>query len=665
MRTTKWLGGGSLAIALVLLLAVNMFSAEVFTGARLDLTANNVYTLSEGTHNLLDRLDEPVTLRLFLSQDLVNELPSIASYARRVRDLLAEYEREAGGNLRVEVIDPEPFSEAEDRAVAQGLSGVPLGDGESNFYFGLVASGPTGEQAKIGFFSPDRKTFVEYDITKLIHQVAWPEKRVIGLLSGVDMTGTQNPRAAQLGQGGGQPWVILEQMRQLFEVNELEQAVNRIPAEVDVLMLVQPGQLSAEALYAVDQFVLRGGRVLAFVDPQSTGSRPRRGAGGAAKLADQLLAKWGIDFDRKQVVADLQLAEQVRYQDGQRTAVSPYPVWLSVPAEQMSDEDVVTANVGSLMFATAGHLQPQADKNKELTITPLVQTTAKAGLVASRELGPFSNPEQLMRRFQPGDSPKNLVVRVNGPLQTAFPDGPPATDAAKASDAGNSDAGDNGEEATAAGATGSDPGNPDPQTDKPVRQHLSASAEPANLLIVGDSDMLRDRFWVQVQNLLGNRIAVPSHANGSLVVNALDNLTGDNDLISVRNRGQFERPFTKLDELRQQAELRYREKEQQLLNELRSTEQRLAELEQGKGQQQGNEVILSEEQEKELARFRDRQVEIRKELRRVRHQLRKDIENLKTGLIFLNTALVPILIALGGLFLALKRRKRRLQATQT
>lgn len=662
MRTTKWLGGGSLAIALVLLLAVNMFSAEVFTGARLDLTANNVYTLSEGTHNLLGRLDEPVTLRLFLSQDLVNELPSIASYARRVKDLLAEYEREAGGNLRVEIIDPEPFSEAEDRAVAQGLSGVPLGDGESNFYFGLVASGPTGEQAKIGFFSPDRKTFVEYDITKLIHQVAWPEKRVIGLLAGVDMTGAQNPRAAQLGQGGGQPWVILEQMRQLFEVNELDKDVNRIPAEVDVLMLVQPGQLSAEALYAVDQFALRGGRVLAFVDPQSTGS-PRRAAGGKAELADQLLANWGIDFDREQVVADLQLAEQVRYQDGQRTAVSPYPVWMSVPAEQMSNEDVVTANVGSLMFATAGHLQPQADKDEQLTVTPLVQTTAKAGLVASRELGPFSNPEQLMRRFQPGDSPKNLMVRVNGPLQTAFPEGPPgASDEQGDSAAGNSE--ENTAAASESSAADADPSSPEGQ-DQPARQHLSAAAEPANLLIVGDSDMLRDRFWVQVQNLLGNRIAVPSHANGSLVVNALDNLTGDNDLISVRNRGQFERPFTKLDELRQQAELRYREKEQQLLNELRTTEQRLAELERGKGQQQGNELILSEAQEKELARFRDRQVEIRKELRRVRHQLHKEIENLKTGLIFLNTALVPILIALGGLFLALKRRKRRLQATQT
>ncbi len=635
MRTYQWLSGGALGIALALLLAVNIFSAEVFKGARLDLTENHVYTLSEGTRHLLQRLDEPVSLRLFLSQDLATQLPTIASYTRRVRDLLEEYRRAAGGNLRIEVIDPEPFSAAEDQAVALGLAGVPLNNGEANFYFGLAASGPTGETAEIAFFSPDRQPFVEYDITKLIHQVAWPDKRVIGLLTALEMSG-DTPNHPMLSGQGGQPWIILEQMAQLFEVNTLATEIAAIPEEVDVLMLVYPHGLSTATLYAVDQFVLRGGRVLAFVDPQLA-DEPRPPQTGDQAAATRLLKHWGVDLDPGQVVGDLQLAEQVRFNSGQRPIVAPYPVWMTVPAQLMDQDDVVTANLGSLFFATPGHLA-MAEDHPELTLTPLVYTTARANLIDGLQLGPFNNPEGLLRGFRPGEQTRNLMVRVNGTVTTAFPDGPPsAADEATTSDA-------------------------DDDTDTPLAtpaDHLATSTAPANLLIVADTDLLRDRFWVQVQNILGTRIAIPAHANGSLVVNALDNLGGDNDLISVRNRGQFERPFTKLDELRQVAELRFREKEQQLLGELRSTEQRLAELERGKGQATGSDLILSAEQERELQRFRAKQLAIRKELREVRHQLHKDIERLQAGLIFLNTALVPILIGIGGLFLALRRRSRQ------
>ncbi len=631
MRHSKWLGGTALLIAVALLLAVNMFSTEALKSARLDLTENNVYTLSSGTRNLLARLDEPVTLRLFLSQDLASQLPTIATYTRRVRDLVDEYRRAAGGNLRVEVIDPEPFSEAEDQAVAYGLAGVPINEGGSTFYFGLVASGPTGKQETISFLSPDRQSFLEYDMTKLIHQVAWPEKRVIGLLSALEMDGNNGDDTPRFDQPPPQPWIVLEQMRQLFEVDTLDRSITTIPEAIDVLMLVQPSKLSETTLYAVDQFVLRGGRVLAFVDPKTSDDQGGTSANGGA--IDALLAAWGLRLDRSEIVADLQLAEKVRFNTGQRVAIAPYPVWITVPEQLMDPNDVVTANLGSLLFATAGHLA--SSDTDDLTITPLVQTTASAGTVEPYRVGGFSDPEELLRSFTPGTESRYLVVRVNGQVQTAFPDGPPKT---------NTD-----EEQETATAQASD--TPTPQR--------TESGEPVNLIVVADTDLLRDRFWVQVQNILGTRIAVPSHANGSFVVNALDNLTGDNDLISVRNRGQFERPFTKLDELAQRAELQFREKEQQLLNDLRATEQRLAELERGKGQDQSGDMILSAEQSRELTRFRQRQVEIRKELRQVRHQLNKDIETLQAGLVFVNAALVPLLIALGSLVFAWQRRRNR------
>jgi len=576
-----------------------------------------------------------VTLRLYLSRQLATRLPLIGPYAGRVEELLHEYVRLAKGKLRLEVIDPEPFSEAEDRAVSYGLQGVPLADGESVFYFGLAASGPTDERAVIPFLSTDREAFLEYDITKLIHQVAWPKKPVVGLLDTLDLEAPKGMMALQRGATGP---VALEQVHQSFDVHTLDKTVDRIPDDVDVLLLIQPMGLSERTRYAIDQFVLRGGRVLAFLDPmpeESGGAPVARDAG-----LEQLLAAWGVALDTGKVVGDLQLARRVQYQQGGHVYAAQYPAWIAVPQEDIDDTDLVTANLGSLNLASAGALTAKAGAGTQFM--PLVHTTANAALMDAARLGLGADLQALLRDFHPTGQVYTLAVRITGPVKSAFPDGAPK--AAEKGEVGKTDP---------AGETGKDTALP---------AHLSASKQPANLILVADTDLLQDRFWVQVQNLLGIKLATPSAANGSLLVNALDNLSGDNDLISVRNRGQFSRPFTRISELRQAAELQYLAKERELMARLDQAEQRLTELERGKQGGQagsGEGLILSAAQQQELDNFRQEKLRIRKELREVRHQLGKDIEGLETWIKLLHLGLIPLLVAAAGIWLGLRRARRR------
>ncbi len=640
---TKVLTGGALALAVVLLLAVNIFSSTAFRSQRVDLTENRLYTLSQGTRNVLASLDEPVTLRLFLSQDAATRLPGINAYTIRVRELVDEYGRYGGDNLNIQIIDPEPFSEAEDRAVGYGLQGIPLGDGETVFYFGMVATGPTDQEAMIPFISLEREEFIEHDLTKLIYQVANPEQPVVGLISTLPMHG-MNPQVA-MGQAMPRPWVVLEQMRQTFEVRDLGTDSETIPEEVDVLMLVHPKGLSERTLYAIDQFVLGGGRALVFVDPLAEAEQASvPGMPGGPSELEPLLAAWGLEMPVGTVVGDLQLAERVRFTQQGRQVTVEYPVWFSVPQELINADDIVTAKLGTVFMATPGRLIVKDDA--ETQVLPLLQTSKAAAEISSAQIGPMSDPEQLLRDYKPAGESFVLAARVTGSIKTAFPEGRPEKAETDEEAEGAEPAEENASQAEADDAA-----------------HLAESKDDANLIVIADSDLLQDRFWVQVQNLLGATIAIPSAANGTLVINGLDNLTGSNDLISVRNRGHFARPFTRVDAIRQQAELSFREKEQALLTQLEVTEQRLLDLERGK--ETDNALVLSAAQQAEVERFRNEKVKIRKELRDVRHELRKDIEGLESWTKFVNVVLVPVLIAVGGVLLALHRvRRRRVAAAQ-
>jgi ABC-type uncharacterized transport system involved in gliding motility auxiliary subunit len=634
---TRTLSITGLIVALVLLFAVNILSNTVFTAARVDLTENRLFTLSEGTHNILAALEEPITIRLYLSERLARNLPAVNSYATRIKGLLGEYERASNGMVEVRIIDPEPFSEEEDRAVGYGLSGVPLEGGDETLYMGLVGTNSVDDEDIIPFLSTSRESFIEYDITRMVYNLSNPELPVIGLLSSLPINGL-GPHAALRGITSP-PWVVMDQVDKLFEVQAIEANAAVIPPEVDVLLLVHPKGLADVTLYAIDQFVLGGGRVLAFIDPHSESEQapqqtmPMLPQTRSSEL-EKLFAAWGLESEPGKVVGDLQLAARVRMQRDQKILTLEYPVWINTVPDFFDQEDTVTAELGNITFATAGYLQPL--ENAGTTFRPLIQTTENAALFdANRLLDPRADPQDLLRDYEPVGQAMVLAARIEGPIKSAFPDGPPPVEAKSGEDkeAGSTD-------------SGMEP-----------REHLTESREDINVIAVADTDVLADRFWVQVQEFLGTRIAVPSAANGAFLVNALDNLVGSNDLISVRNRGSFIRPFQRVNAIRQDAELEFRQKEEELMRRLQETEQRLVELEQSK--QGGDNLILSPEQQQELVRFRQEKVGIRKDLRDVRRNLRRDIDNLDTRLKFINIALVPILIGIGGLAAGLWRVHRR------
>ena len=640
----KTLTTSTLAIAAALFIVVNILGNQLFRETRFDLTENRLYTLSQGTRNILASIDEPITLKLYLSRKLANELPVIGTYAMRVQEMLEEYARLAGGKLKVQVIDPEPFSEEEDRAVAHGIQGVPMDNGTRTFYFGLVGINSTDDQATIPFFQTSREAFLEYDLTKLIYRLDHPEAKVVGVISTLPFLGSGHGDFTQPPQPA---WVMAEQIQQTFDLRRLDLDLEKIPREIDVLMVIhpKPDELPERTRYAIDQFVMRGGNLLLFVDPWSEVETPKgpesRNPMATLQLKREsglprLLEAWGIEMEKGKVAADLQGAKRVRTTDKDgRTMVIDYPVWLDLTADNFNRDDVVTGELPSMVVASAGVLKRKGEVENDFT--PLLITSDQAMEVSTSLLGLFADPLKLLDDYRPGGEPLVLAARVRGQFSSAFPDGLPKGK--------NPPAGEKNEE------TEGDA----PKEERPA--HLASAEQEANIIVVADTDLLADRFWVRVQNFLGSRIGVPLASNDAFVVNALDNLTGSSDLISVRSRGKVSRPFTRVEALQQEAELRFREKERQLEQRLQETERKIAALQEQKPGK--NALILSEEQKAEIEGFLQEKIRIRKELREVQHQLRKEIEALEARIEFVNIVLLPLLIGIGGVAVALYRRNRR------
>jgi ABC-type uncharacterized transport system involved in gliding motility auxiliary subunit len=620
----KILTTSGLLMAVALLLAVNIISDITLKSARLDLTEQQLYTLSDGTRNILKNLEEPITLRFFLSQKLATRLPGINNYTVRVRELLEEYQRAAGDKLKLKLIDPEPFSEAEDSAVGYGLQGIPVDTNKTVFYFGLAGTNSVDDEEVIPFFSPNREEFLEYDLTKLIYQLANPKQKVVGIMTTLPVLGE---RASPFQQNAAQSWMIVEHIRQLFDVRNISTDVETIPDDISVLMLIHPKELSDATLYAIDQFILKGGRAIVFADPYSEAYQPPTDPNNplAALQAPRnseltkLFDAWGIELVPNKVVGDLHVAQKVQMRKGARAIVVNYPVWMALNDERyFNKKDIITAKLGNIRVATPGALVEKGDV--ETDIIPLIESGNEAMQIGVEKLSFFAEPENLARDFK-AEGKFTLAARITGKVKTAFPDGKPTDDE-------------------------------DDQT-----EHLTESAEPINLIVVADTDILEDKFWVRIQNIFGQRLAIPHAANATFVSNALDNLSGSNDLISVRNRGTFARPFTRVEAIQQEAEQRFREKEKELEARLEETEQKIRNLQNQK--QDGNELMLSVEQQQEIVRFRQEKVKIRKELRNVQHALQKDIERLETQMKFINIGLMPLLIGFWGITLSIWNRRRR------
>ena len=632
MNKRLTLGGGTLLALALLFIGLTVLFNYALRGWRLDLTQNRLYTTAPGTDRVLTSIKEPINLYFFFSEKAATGIPEFSTYGKRVREFLQELVSRSNGKLHLHVIDPQPFSEEEDRAAELGVRGVPLGAANgAQFYFGLAGTNSTDGRAAIEFFDPKKEQFLEYDVVKLVYQLANPKKPVVAWLSGLPMTGGFDPRSGQMRD----PWLIYSDAQQLFDVRPLDSNAKVIDPETNVLVLVHPKELSPATQFAIDQFALHGGHILAFVDPLAEGDMSGAEAGNpmAAMGADKsshlapLLNAWGVKFNSDEVVADRGHALSVTLRQGEQPV--EHLGILGLDRDSIASDDVITAGLSTVNVATAGYLEPltgaqacQPLKGSRACFEPLLQSSSDAEALPVARFRMLFDPATLLDGFKPSGRRYVIGARVTGNVHSAFTAGAPQG------------------VTLAAGQTA-----------------LKQSAKPVNLVVFADSDMLQDFMWVREQAFFGQRMTQAWASNGDLVENALDNLAGSADLISVRGRATYQRPFDRVERLRRAADERLHAKEQELEAELRDTETKLTALQSKKDS--GSTLILTPEQEQEIEHFQTEKVRIRKELRAVRAGLNENIERLGTTLKILNIVVVPLVFAVVALLVWLWRRQRR------
>ena len=613
-RTTlgrSGLGWGTVAALGVLLIGLTVIVDYALRGWQLDLTQNHLYTLSPGTRRILKSIHEPIDLYFFYSSRAAEDMPQIRPYGDHVRDFLEQLARQADGKIRLHVIDPQPYSVAQDRAAELGVTSAPLDAAGSKFYFGLAGTNSTNGQQAIPFFDPAKQRFLEYDVAKLIYELAHPKKPLIEWYSSLPMSGGYDPQSGQMTP----PWVVYSQAAQLYHLRTLSPGASAIPPDTRVLVLADPGSLPPATRFAIDQYALRGGHIIAFVDPVTQSAGP--GAPAAGSQLSGLLATWGVHFDPSKVIADRSLALTV---SGPGGAPTEDPAFLGLGRANMSQHDVITAGLSNVNVATAGALSPI--KGATTKFEPLLWSSRDAEPVPARQFTLPTQPANLLAGFSPTGKRYTLAARVTGMVKSAYPDGPPKGAILSAGDA-----------------------------------DLKASAKPLHLVVFADADMLSNYLWVRQMNLFGQTISQAMASNGNLVLNALDDLAGSNDLISVRGKAGFTRPFTRVEALRRVAEAHYRAEQQQLKQQLRRTERQLTLLQSKRSGK--STLILTPAQARQIQHFEAERVTIRKRLRAVQAGLVHSINRLGTELKAINIIIVPGFFALCALFGTAWRRRRR------
>ena len=599
-------------LAIICFVALNTFGSLTLRGMRLDLTQNRQFTLSHGTEQLLADVDEPVTLRLYVSSAVREANPFLATYADRVHDMLKTYAGASDGTITVEYVDPEPFSPEEDRAVGFGLEPIPLDNRGTNGYFGLAGTNSTDDVDVLPVLSPEREAFLEYDLTRMVYNLANPEKPVVAVLSSLPVNGDP---AMQY-----QPWQFMKELGQFFELRHLGGEIAKLDDDVHTLVLIQPQNLSEKTLYAIDQFVMRGGKLLAFVDPHSEAQAMRQRQPGMPPAdtnssLPRLFDAWGVELVADRIVADPLAARQVSYPSGGRDQVVDYLPWLTLERPNLSSGEVVTAELNRLNLATAGILK--AKEGATTTLTPLLTSSPQAMAIEADKVRLYPDPFALIRDFKPGNESLTMAARISGPVKSAFP------------------------------------GKPEGNTDGP--DYLAEAREPVSLVLVADTDLLEDRSWLASQAMFGQQVQIPLADNANFVANALDFLAGSAALLDLRGREVTTRPFTRVAEIRRAAEQQYRAKEQELQQKLADLQQKLSAVRVTEGEDTS---LVSDQQKQEIEGFRTQLLETRRELREVQLALRKDIEDLQGRTRFFGIAAVPIAVALIAIVMALVKRAR-------
>jgi ABC-type uncharacterized transport system involved in gliding motility auxiliary subunit len=634
--------------AAAIAIGINMFADARLANVQIDLTQGKIYTLSAGTRQVLAGLQEPVTLRLFYSRELGSTVPTYGSYADHVREMLRDYASISGGKVRLEFYDPEPFSATEDRAIGYGLQGVPLDQGGSQIYFGLAGTDLEDDERTIPFFQADRERFLEYDLTKLVYELSNPKRPVVGVMSSLPLDG--DPRAMMMTQGrgpNGQPYASAVLLRQTNTVKTVPTNVQVIDPDIRVLLVAEAQNLSPATLYAIDQFVMRGGKLMAMVDPWSeamaaipspTGMPPEDTHSDLKQLFDA----WGIQFDPTKVVGDLTGAWRVRADSGDREGVVNYVAWFNI-RDGINHDDPATADLQQVTVASSGFLSKAP--NASIDFTPILTTSDHSGLVPLDELR-TPDPAKVLASFKEEGGPRVIAARVHGLLKSAF-SGPPPLPAGQTRPAS-------------------------------FPAYKAQTDGPANMVVVADSDILADRFWVRVADFFGQQTATPFSDNGPLVANLVGTLAGGDALIGLRSRGDTNRPFTLVAEMQSQAEAQFRQTQQALQQHLDDVEKQLRTLRSGgtgsggasddtagddtQGNQAKPDAVITPAQRAAIDAARQDVLQTRQKLRAVQLELNRDISQLETEMRIFTIVLVPAVMTVLAIGMGIMQRRRRARA---
>ncbi|MGH1543452.1 MAG: Gldg family protein [Arenicella sp.] len=630
-----------LLLAFVLYIAVNTLFTVWTTNWRLDVSEGRLYTLSQGTHQTLSQIDEPVVLHFFFSQRLGREIPVYASYARRVRELLSEIVATSNGKVILYEHNPESFSSAEDLAVSHGVQGIPVDEGGELAYFGLSGINTIDEIELIPFFQTERENLLEYDLLQMINTLSNAEPVTIGIMGSLPLMGSNGAGSTATQATAAMPWAIAKQLKTHFNIMHLPESIDALPRNIDVMMVVHPQTLNQRAIYELEQFLFRGGRALFFIDPKAESdlSVGPKGHSDSTRAIQLLLNQWGIDVPQGQLLADQSMALRINAGSAERPVPAEYLVWLKASVSNMDQDDPVTSQLTALNLASSGFIQH--DKDSLLKMQPLVFSGVNSSPIAVEKVSGL-RPDilGLLKQFRPDSEQYVMAARFTGDATSAFSEGPPERVIPKT------------EQELA---------------EKPELAQLMTSAKPMNIILVADSDLLEDRFWLRKQQFFGREVEQPIAGNADFVINALGNLAGSDELLRLRSRGVSHRPFEKVKQLQQQSASRLQVKERDLQDKLKQVQSKVAEFENsGSNQvdfskQYKSSLALTTEQRQELEALRAEMLSIRQQLRSVQRELREDVERLERRLQFFNIGLVPIIISVVALFLGFLRIARRRQ----
>jgi ABC-type uncharacterized transport system involved in gliding motility auxiliary subunit len=617
---------GGVAALVAILIAVNFLIGAL--NARVDLTQGSVYTLSHGTKAILAKLDAPVKIRLYFSQGSSAVPVELKTFAKRVEDLLGEFERAGHGKVIIEKLNPEPDSDAEDSAVLDGIE-AQLTNTQEKFYFGLAVSF-LDQKAALPVLAPDREQLLEYDITRAITRVASLTKPVVGIMSALPVLG--RPLNPMTKQQPTEPWTLATELQNIFTVKKVDLKADKIPDDIKVLLVIHPRDISETTEYALDQFILRGGKMIAFLDSyayfdqQPDLQNPFGGNNAGQSTFYRLLKSWGYGMEMGKVVADL------TYASGEGPRI--LPTLLSLSGDALNKDDVITSQVGTLLmpFASTFTGKPVAG----LTQTVLVQSSPNA-MLADLIIATLSG-EPSTRGFQPAGKPFPLAIRLSGKFKTAFPEGKPKPYERPSKDAKKAEA----------------------KADETKGEvQLKESVQDNSVVLVSDVDMLTDGAAVDIQEVFGQRLAVPRNGNLNFAQSLVEQVAGDFDLTQLRSRAAFTRPLTVIQKMEARAQQSYLGKIKELEDNLQQTQDKLAALQKSRAGAQA--ATMSPEQQAEVENFKKKAIETRRDLKELRKNLRVESESLQFWTKVVNIGAVPLLVTLLGLGLAIVRRRRTVQ----